>query len=120
MNNTITLTLYFKKIRNTKTNATFEKPFVTYRRKRFEAVLSKSVREQLLKDGAQYPISIDLEDGDYFMKRVGYTRNDGTHGTKYQVVILGYHNPQHTEFEKLTIDDIVDDLEDNTSAATPK
>lgn len=114
----ITITLYTKKIHNTKNNTTFDKPFVRYRNKTFEAILSKETHTKMLKEGMQFPASLDLDTNDYFMKRVTYTRNDGTHGAKYQIVILGYHNPAPAVFEKITIDDIVDDLDEAKSAAT--
>lgn len=107
----ITVTLYTKKIHNTKNNTTFDKPFISYKGKRFEAVLSKDVRERLNKETIKYPMDIDLYDEDYFMKRVTYIRNDKTQGHKYQIAILGYSNPRAGHFEKRTLDMVVEEID---------
>lgn len=115
-----TIILYTKKIHNSKNNTTFDKPYISYRNKRLECVLAKSVRDRILKEGLQYPLSLDIDEKDYFMKRVRYTRNDGTNGVKSQLVLLGFSNPKPAHFEKITLDSVIDDLEDDTPAADDK
>lgn len=116
--------LYQQHINDKKHNITFDKDKVSYRGKTFDAILSKAFRSNLSANmataGLHYPLSLDLDDKDYFTKLVQYTRNDGTVGTKAQVVILNARSITQGEFDNKSLDEVVDDIEQEKAEALSK
>lgn len=106
--------LYQQQIDDKKHNIKFAKDKVSYRGKTFDAVIAKKFRpeiEKALAGGLKYPLLLDLADEDYFTKLVTYTRNDGTIGHKCKIVINGAQGIAQGQFESRSLDEIVDDIE---------
>ena len=106
--------LYQQQINDQKHNITFTKDKLSYRGKRFDAIIAKKVRpqiEELLANGLHYPLLLELDDTDYFTKLVPYERNDGTKGMKAKITILGFQSAVQGEFDNKSLDEIVDDIE---------
>lgn len=113
--------IYKQKIDDKKHNITFDKDKLSYRGKTFDAVISKDCRpliDSALVSGLKYPLELELNDSDYFTKFVSYTRNDGTKGTKFKIVITGIREISQGEFPSKSLDEVVDDLEEEYSAET--
>lgn len=111
----INITLYTKTINDKVHNSTFEKHFVIYKDSTFEALVSKDAKAELTvamnKQKLEYPIIVALDEEDYFIKKVHYTRNDGTKGVKDRVTILGFEELAQAKFEKRTLDMAVEERE---------
>ena len=111
---TITVMLYQQKVNDTKHNVTFNKDKVSYKHKTFDAIIAKKIRPQIedaLKGGLKYPLLLELDnENGYFLKIKKYTRNDGTEGQKYQMVIQDVVSFSQGEFDNKTLDEVVDEL----------
>lgn len=106
--------LYQQQINDQKHKVEFTKDKLSYRGKRFDAIIAKKLRpqiEQLLANGLHYPLKLTLDDADYFTKLVTYERNDGTKGMKAKITILGFQSVEQGEFDSKSLDEIVDDIE---------
>lgn len=116
--------LYQQRINDKKHNITFDKDKVSYRGKTFDGILSKAFRQnlsaQMVTLGLHFPVSLELDDKDYFTKFVKYTRADGTLGHKAQVVILNARKIEQAEFESKSLDEVVDDIEQEKAEALAK
>lgn len=108
-------TLYTKKIKNSKDGTFFDKPFIVYNDKHFEAIISKECNKKLNKSGLEFPLVVHVDEtkNHFFMKKVKYTRNDNTTGYKWRIVLLDFDTVEETEFNKVSIDDVVAELEKN-------
>lgn len=110
---TTDVVLYVKHIKDDIHKTEFDKPFISYARKRFECVLADGCGLDIkrLKKDNMLPSIVTLSEDDYFMKKKSYDRNDGTKGVKWVMVITSHQAIVKTEFEKITIDDVVKDLD---------
>lgn len=111
----ISITLYTKTINDKVHNSTFEKHFVIYKDATFEAMVSKDCKAALTvamsKNDLKFPLTVVLDEDDYFIKKIHYTRNDGTKGVKDRVTILGFEELAQAKFEKRTLDMAVEERE---------
>ena len=93
----------------------FDKDRISYRRKTFDAILSKEFKAKLTKvmlaESLKYPVALDLGEDDYFTKIKTYVKTDGTKGTKRRVTILNARSITQGKFENKSLDDIVDEYE---------
>lgn len=101
-----TLTLYQRKITNTKNNAIFYKTFAINNGITFEVIVSQAANTLLQKSSVAYPMDVSVDTSDYFMKMKRYTRSDGTKGKKWVLVLLNVHDITHVEFKKVTLEDV--------------
>lgn len=90
----------------------FDKDRVSYRHKNFDAVLSKSFRDELtatmIKKSLKYPLELELSNEDYFLKPKTYTKADGTKGVKTRITILSARSIEQGQFESKTLDELCD------------
>lgn len=90
----------------------FDKDRVSYRHKNFDAVLSKSFRDELtavmIKKSLKYPLELELGIDDYFLKPKTYTKADGTKGVKTRITILHAESIEQGKFESKTLDELCD------------
>lgn len=103
-----TILLYVKKFNNAK-GGTFEKHFASYNGIVMEAQLTKITRPKIEAEKLNWPVKLDLDEEDYFIKEKTFTRKDGSEGTKEVLVILDYQNAEQGEFKKKTLDDLVEE-----------
>ena len=103
-----TILLYVKKFNNAK-GGTFEKHFASYNGIVMEAQLTKVTRPKIEAEKLNWPVKLDLDDEDYFIKEKTFERKDGGKGTKEVLVILDYQNAEQGELNKRTLDDIVEE-----------
>ena len=93
----------------------FDKDRISYRKKTFDAVLSKEFKailvKTMLEKGLKYPIALTLNDDDYFMKPKKYKTSDGKDAIKNRCVITNAHAIEQGKFESKSLDDIVDEYE---------
>lgn len=101
-----TLTLYQRKITNTKNNAIFYKTFAVNNGITFEIIVTQKANALLQKSGVEYPMNVSVDTSDYFMKMKHYIRSDGTKGKKWVLVLLNVHDVTHVEFKKVTLEDV--------------
>lgn len=110
--------IYKLKVEDKKHNITFDKDKVFYRGKTFDLVISKDCRPLItsaLASGLTYPLELEIDEKDYFTKYVPFTRNDGTKGTKYKIVITKIGEISQGEFASKSLDDVCDELEAATN-----
>ena len=88
-----TILLYVKKFNNSK-GGTFEKHFASYNGIVMEAQLTKITRPKIEAEKLNWPVKLDLDDEDYFIKEKTFERKDGGKGTKEVLVILDYQNAE--------------------------
>ena len=90
----------------------FDKDRVSYRHKNFDAVLSKAFRDELtatmIKKSLKYPLELELNTDDYFLKPKTYTKADGTKGVKTRITILSARSIEQGQFESKTLDELCD------------
>ena len=113
---TISILLYQQKVNDTKHNVIFLKDKVSYGGHTFDGIIAKVLRpriEEAIKGGLKYPLSLVVEAGDehYFPKKKKYTRNDGTSGEKWQIVIKDVIEIKQGKFENKTLDEIISDMD---------
>ena len=113
LNTMVELFVYKTKItdnkdpRNTKS---WDKYKVSYKGFNFDMYFTEECRKTFEYEVKEFPITLSVEDDDYFLKKKTYKRNDGTNGSKWVMVISGYEKFTKAEFKKRTIDDVVDEL----------
>lgn len=117
---TISILLYQQKVNDTKHNVTFLKDKASYSGHTFDAIIAKVLRpsiEDAIKGGLKYPLSLVVENSDdyYFPKKKKYTRNDGTNGEKYQIVIKKVVEIKQGKFENKTLDEIISGMDNKES-----
>jgi len=104
--------LYTKKVQIDKKKS-FTKFLARYRNVTYDCNLSNDCKDKLESEMSAskltYPIkvSVDINSDDYFIKVEKYTRNDGSKGEKYVIVIQDYQGLAQGEFDnKRTLDDL--------------
>lgn len=115
--------LYQKQVTDTKHNITFPKDMIVYRDKTFDAIITKDVKPAIsaaLANGFKYPLLLTIDDKDYFTKFAHYTKKDGTKGTKTKVVLLSFQEVDQGEFKNRTLDEVVDDIEEEWASSVAK
>lgn len=111
--------LYTKKInaiaKDGKRKITFDKYLVSYKGKRYEAIIENDLKPRLKDDmeneSLKFPLLMTLvkdnENNDYFVKHERYTRNDNSTGDKDIIVIHSYRTIKQGEFDNpRTLDDL--------------
>ena len=98
--------LYAKHFKNAN-GGSFEKLFASYNGIVAEAILTKISRPKLEAEKLNWPVRLDLEDSDYFIKNKVFKRKDGTDGMKTILVIMDFQNAEQGEFKRTTLDDLV-------------
>lgn len=111
-----TIIIYQRKIINKKNkNAVFYKDFALYDGITYETTLSNDAKKQVQQSGVEFPIALSIDDGDYFLKSKRFVRSDGTMGRKWVLVILNCHDIKHTEFKKMTLEEITAKIHEELS-----
>lgn len=113
-NNTAELFVYKVHVTNKKdpSKPSFDKYKASYRGYNFDVTFTDDCRKSFEYEVKEFPINLLVEDGNYFIKRKTYTRNDNTKGYQYVIVIKDYLSFVKTEFEKHSLDEIIDSLEE--------
>lgn len=104
--------LFQTHVNDKKHGVEFDKDRISYRHKTFDAVLSHEFRDKLTKEmitkELKYPVILELDDKDYFLKPKSYTKSDGTKGSKTRITILNCKSVKQGEFENKTLDQLCD------------
>lgn len=109
-----TVLIYKMKVEDKKHNITFDKDKIFYNGKTHDLVIKKACRpliESALASGLQYPLQLTLTAKDYFAKPVSFTRNDGTKGLKFKIVLQNAPEITQGEFASKSLDDINEELD---------
>ncbi len=72
---------------------------------------SEDTRKQFEYEIKEFPVTLLVNDEDYYPKKKTFTRNDGTKGNKWVLFLCGYQSFKKAEFTKRSLDDIIEDLE---------
>lgn len=106
--------LYSKHIKDEKNKKEFDKAFISYNHKRFDCIISKDLTTKMTKADIVLPFKnpflVELVENDYFMKKKTYTDKNGVEKIKYIIVLLDYRSIKPTAFDKYTIDNAVEAL----------
>lgn len=97
--------------RNTKT---WDKYKVSYRGYNFDMYFSEECRKRFEYEVKEFPVILMVEDTDYFIKKKTFKRNDNTTGKKWVLVVSDYNEFKKAEFRKRTIDDVINELTEET------
>ena len=92
-------------------NTTFDKYKASYRGYNFDLYFTDECRKTFEYEVKEFPVTLLVNDDDYFLKKKKFTRTDGTKGEKWTIVVSGYDSFKKAEFTRRSIDDIIDDLE---------
>ena len=76
--------------------------------------LTDDAKKDILKSGIDFPLSITLDDKDYFITNDTYTNNDGVKVKVAVCVIMSFTNIEKADLEKKSLSDYFKDkqLED--------
>lgn len=103
--------VYEKTIVDPVHNTKFKKFLCKYKEKSFDCQFSHEARNTLEQDmtanNLKFPVLLDLDDNNYFVKKVDYTTKSGEQRQKARVVILGYDKISQHEFKSASIDDVL-------------
>ena len=111
----IKLLVWRQQVHDDKRGVDFPKDKGSYKGHTIDIIYRKDTKkvldEQMADKGFKFPLELTLEpDVDYFAKKVSFTRNDGTKGTKIKIVILSYKEMAQGKFESKSLDELVDEV----------
>lgn len=111
---TIELFVYKMHIINKKdpSKPSFDKYKASYKGYNFDVSFTEDCRKTFEYEVKEFPINLLVEEGDYFIKRKTYVRNDNSKGYQYVIVIRNYLSFVKTEFETRSIDSVIASLEE--------
>lgn len=100
--------VYVKKIKNSKDGKTFDKYFLSYKGHTFEVSLWEEANAKLVlemkKNNLTLPVDMEFSEDSYYMKRVNYTKADGTSGSKERIYIKDFDSVKQAQYTKRTLD----------------
>lgn len=115
-NKTSTAELFVYKVHITNkkdpSKPSFDKYKASYKGYNFDLTFTDDCRKTFEYEVKEFPINLLVDDGDYFIKRKTYVRNDNSKGYQYVIVIKNYLSFVKTEFETRSIDDVIASLEE--------
>ena len=99
----ITLFIYQRMVMKKDKSGKFPKTKASYEDVSWDTNFTKECSEKLAKDmlkaNLEYPVSITLDQTQYFTKPENFVRNDGTKGTKQVLIIKDYAKVVQAEFK---------------------
>ena len=95
-------------------NTKFKKFLCKYKDKSFDCQFSHEARNtlesEMTSNKLHFPVLLELEDNNYFIKKVSYTTKAGEERQKARVVVLGYDKISQHEFVSASIDDVLAEI----------
>ena len=108
--------IYVKHIKNSKDGKTFDKFFMSYKGHTFELSLWEEANAKLVlemkKNKLTLPLDIEFTEDMYYMKRVSFTRKDGTNGSKDRIYLKDFLSIKQAQYTKRTLDMSVEGKEE--------
>ena len=111
----IKVLVYVQQVHDEKRGIDFPKDKASYKGHTLDVTYSKdakaTLQEVIKARGLHFPLELSLEDGvDYFCKKVTFTRNDGTTGSKIKLVIMSFGEVSQGKFLDRNLDDLMAEM----------